>query len=235
MALRADATRLTATGPNDLALTLWDAYGRPVDSAAVEVQPAMEAMRMEVPVVAAQSTGTGRYVAHPTFGMAGSWRLKITITPRGGLANMAATWFGVILLVVGILGFVPGITQMNSNPGYLLGLFAVDGVHNIVHILTGIVALAAGLSGRVDYARMFFLVFGIVYALVTVIGFIQGTTVLGIFAVNIWDNLLHVAITAVSFAVYFATGASSGRGSRSGADATLAALTRMAKPLRAQV
>lgn len=129
-----------------------------------------------------------------------------------GLANMAATWFGAILLIIGILGFIPGITQMNSNgTNYLLGLFAVNVVHNLVHIVTGIVGLAAGLSGRADYARMFFLVFGIVYALVTIIGFIQGTTVLGIIVVNGWDNVLHLLITVVSFAVYFASATAAGR------------------------
>lgn len=140
-----------------------------------------------------------------------------------GLANMAATWFGMIVLVVGVLGFIPGITQMNSNgSNYLLGLFAVNGVHNLVHILTGVVALAAGLSGRTDYARAFFLVFGIVYALVTIVGFIQGNTVLGIIPVNGWDNLLHVLITVVSFAVYFASASSTGDRFRAGADSSLA-------------
>ena len=139
-----------------------------------------------------------------------------------GFANMAATWFGAILLVVGILGFIPGITQMNSNGvNYLLGLFAVNGVHNLVHILTGVVALAAGLSGRTDYARAFFLAFGIFYALVTVIGFIQGTTFLGLFPINGWDNALHVAITIVSFAVYFASAGSTGERFRAGAQSSM--------------
>ena len=139
-----------------------------------------------------------------------------------GLANTAATGFGAILLLVGILGFIPGITQMNSNGvNYLLGLFAVNGIHNLVHILTGIVALAAGLSGRTDYARAFFLAFGIVYGLVTIIGFVQGTTFLGIFPVNGWDNALHLVITVFSFLVYFASAASTGERFRAGAQSSM--------------
>lgn len=138
------------------------------------------------------------------------------------IANTAATWFGAALLAIGILGFIPGITSMpGGDRNYLLGLFAVDGVHNIVHILTGLVGLAAGLSGRVDYARMYFLVFGIVYALVTIIGFIQGTTVLGIIPVNGWDNVLHVAITIFSFAIYFASANNATDRAQSGADSRL--------------
>lgn len=135
-----------------------------------------------------------------------------THTERTGLANTAAIWFGAILLIWGILGFIPGITQMKSGgTNYLFGLFAVNVVHNLLHIVTGIVGLAVGLSGRADYARLFFLVFGIVYALIMIVGFIQGTTVLGIIPANIWDNLEHLVIAVVSFAVYFGTAPAAGR------------------------
>lgn len=112
---------------------------------------------------------------------------------------------------------------MNSGDhDYLLGLFAVDGTHNLVHMLTGIVGLAAGLSRRLDYARAYFLVFGVVYGLVTIIGFIQGATVLGIIPVNGWDNFLHLAIAVVSFAVYFLSASSAGDRFRAGEQSRLA-------------
>jgi len=107
----------------------------------------------------------------------------------------AAKWFGIIILVVGILGFVPGLTP----DGHLLGIFHVDTIHNIIHILTGIVALLS--TGSDGAARGFFKLFGIVYGLVTIIGFVQGTTVLGIFGINMADNVLHLLITALS--LYF--------------------------------
>jgi hypothetical protein len=85
---------------------------------------------------------------------------------------------------------------------YLLGLFMVGGVHNIIHLLSGIGALA-GASKSERYARLYFQVFGSVYALVTVIGFIQKTTVLGIFDVNTADNFLHLGLAVVILAIGF--------------------------------
>ena len=102
------------------------------------------------------------------------------------------------MLAVGVLGFVPGIT----GGGMLLGLFEVDTMHNIVHILTGIVAVAiAAVSGA--YARLFFRVFGVVYGLVAVLGLTMGGNVLGMH-MNMLDHLLHVAIAAFALYVGFA-------------------------------
>lgn len=103
---------------------------------------------------------------------------------------------GVVFVLIGILGFVPGITSTHADGGkYLLGIFLIDGVENVIHILTGLVALAAGYTSEKS-SRMFFLAFGAVYALVTIIGFVQGDTVLGIFDVNTADNFLHLALAA---------------------------------------
>lgn len=104
------------------------------------------------------------------------------------MLKKAALVLGVVLLAVGVLGFVPGIT---SN-GKLLGIFEVNAVHNIIHVLSGIAAILGSKSEA--YASLYFKVFGVVYALVTVVGFISGTTVLGLFDVNLADNLLHVLI-----------------------------------------
>ena len=104
---------------------------------------------------------------------------------------------GVVFLLVGVLGFVPGITSTHADGSkYLLGLFEVGGIHNLIHLLSGAAAVFAGYTSE-KYARMYFLGFGTVYALVTVIGFIQGDTVLGIFHVNTADNFLHLALAVV--------------------------------------
>jgi Domain of unknown function (DUF4383) len=107
---------------------------------------------------------------------------------------------GAVLTAIGILGFIPGV----APDGNLLGIFAIDGVHNVVHLLSGIVGLAAGLSPYARYARWYALAFGIVYGLVTIIGFLQGDTVLGLFRINGADNILHLVIAVASLAVYFA-------------------------------
>lgn len=103
--------------------------------------------------------------------------------------------FGAVFVVIGIAGFIPGIT-MN---GHLLGIFEVDPIHNVIHLLSGIVAfvMATGDMG----ARKFFRIFGIVYGLVTVLGFVNGASILGIFGVNMADNLLHLAITVIALMI----------------------------------
>lgn len=104
------------------------------------------------------------------------------------------TWIlGLVLLAIGLLGFV-------NDP--VLGLFEVDTVHNLVHILSGVIGIAAAASGA-SYARLFLIVFGIIYGAVAVIGFTMGGDVLGLFTVNQADNYLHTAIALVGIAVGF--------------------------------
>jgi hypothetical protein len=85
---------------------------------------------------------------------------------------------------------------------YLLGLFMVGGVHNFIHLLSGIAALLGALKSE-KYAKLYFMIFGSVYALVTIIGFIQKTTVLGIFDVNLADNFLHLGLAVVISSIGF--------------------------------
>jgi len=106
--------------------------------------------------------------------------------------------FGTVFVVIGILGFALGIT---SN-GKLLGLFEVDATHNIIHLLSGVLALTAAWTSA-KYAKLYFQIFGVVYGLVTVAGFIQGDIALGIIGVNLADNLLHLVITATALAIGF--------------------------------
>jgi hypothetical protein len=104
------------------------------------------------------------------------------------------TWIlGIVLLVVGVLGFF--------MPSPLLGLFMVDPVHNVVHILSGVVGLWAASTGY-QYSRLFLMIFGLVYALVAVLGFATGG-VLGLFMVDMNDNYLHAAIGAVCLIAAF--------------------------------
>ncbi len=107
--------------------------------------------------------------------------------------------YAVVFIVVGILGFIPPISPM----GNLLGLFEVDITHNIVHLLTGIIAGIVVIIGNVKYIRLYFQVFGIVYAAVAILGFIFNGNLI-IITLNLADNILHVVIAAVSlFFGYF--------------------------------
>ncbi|MBS4095515.1 MAG: DUF4383 domain-containing protein [Sulfuricella sp.] len=114
--------------------------------------------------------------------------------------------FGAVFLLVGVLGFVPGVTAMvpEGGHGHLLGIFAVDPVHNLVHVLTGGVAIGAGLASEVA-SHAFFKVFGIVYALVALLGFGYGNAPLffGVMANNLPDAVLHSVIAAVALFLGF--------------------------------
>lgn len=108
--------------------------------------------------------------------------------------------FGIIMVAVGILGFVP---QANTGD-LLLGIFRVNGVHNLIHLATGAVAILCGLS-TAHASKVFFQVFGIVYAIVAVLGFFyMDHSILGLVANNMADNLLHIVIAAASLYLGFA-------------------------------
>jgi hypothetical protein len=115
------------------------------------------------------------------------------------MVKTAAVLFGVVFLLVGILGFVPAVTKDQM----LLGIFHVNAAHNCVHLLSGVVALFAGMTS-LGAARMYFRIFGLVYGLVAVMGFFVGDgMLLGLISNNAADTWLHVGIAAVSLLLGF--------------------------------
>ena len=122
------------------------------------------------------------------------------------MLNKLATLVGVIFLVIGVLGFVPAAT----TNGMLLGLFHVNVWHNIVHLVTGLVALSAGCGccGVCSISqwtpKLFFQAFGIIYGAVAVLGFYYGNEALfGVIANNFADSVLHAGIAVVSLYLGF--------------------------------
>ncbi|HEY0003336.1 MAG TPA: DUF4383 domain-containing protein [Pyrinomonadaceae bacterium] len=80
------------------------------------------------------------------------------------MAKTIATILGAGFLLVGICGFIaPGMLGMHLSLA-----------HNLVHIISGAAALYFGLSGSLSAARLFCLVFGAVYLLLGVVGFVAG-------------------------------------------------------------
>ena len=154
-----------------------------------------------------------------------------TNTGHGGLdarddgrhtGRTPAQWYcllaGAALLLAGIFGFIADATfdaGNDLNGDSFLG-FEVNGWHNVVHVLSGIVLLAV--FSRRRPARTVALAFGIVYGLVTIIGLIDGSDVLGIIPVNGADNVLHLALSAAGILAAFAspTDERGRRGHRSG-------------------
>lgn len=108
---------------------------------------------------------------------------------------------GAVFLVVGIAGFVPGITTHygdltfagHDSGAKLLGLFMVSVLHNIVHLLFGIVGLA--MARRADAARTYLVAGGAVYLVLWVYGLvIDKTTSANFVPVNTADNWLHFVL-----------------------------------------
>ena len=80
------------------------------------------------------------------------------------MAKTIATILGVVFILVGIVGFVAS---------HFLGTH-LSLAHNLVHIISGAAALYFGRAGSVGGARMFCIIFGAVYLLLGVVGFIAG-------------------------------------------------------------
>lgn len=112
------------------------------------------------------------------------------------MLRMIAIAFGVIMIFVGIIGFLPTFVQ----DGLLFGYFEVNALHNMIHIVTGVLAIMASTS--LYYTRLFFQVFGVVYLLVAILGFVLRGD-LFVMHVNTADNFLHVAIAAFSLYLGF--------------------------------
>jgi hypothetical protein len=120
-------------------------------------------------------------------------------------AQLYAALFGAVLLLVGILGFFvdSNFDTGGAIQGDELIIFEVNGIHNLVHIASGLLGLA--LMGSAAGARAYALGFGAVYLVVTIIGFIDGETVLNLFPVNTADNFLHLAIALTGIAAGLAS------------------------------
>jgi hypothetical protein len=111
---------------------------------------------------------------------------------------------GIVFLVMGILGFIP-LFKFGAED-YLLGIFAVDAVLNVIHLLVG--ALGVG-AYYWDRARLYCQGLGFVFLLVGILGFIPAfiypdEMLFGLFHVNPADNLLHLVVGALAAYLGFA-------------------------------
>ena len=107
--------------------------------------------------------------------------------------------FGAVYTVVGLLGFFISDTFAAQDDAKLLGLFEVNNLHNIVHLLIGVALIAA--SRRHDAARGANLAIGATYLLLGLLGWFIVDTSLNIVALNSADHLLHLGSGALLTAV----------------------------------
>ena len=108
---------------------------------------------------------------------------------------------GAVFLLVGVLGFVPGITSNYDQLGFaghnseamLLGLFQVSALHNIVHLLFGAAGLL--LARTATGARSFLLYGGVIYLVLFVFGLVvPGDSAANFVPLNGFDNVLHLLL-----------------------------------------
>lgn len=102
------------------------------------------------------------------------------------------------LIVLGIVFLLVGVLGLFNNP--VLGLFQVNGLHNLVHLLSGVLALIFAFQSEAA-AKKFAMVLGIVYALVTILGFLGVGFMSSLLANNGADNFLHLLLAIVFIAL----------------------------------
>ncbi|MGD9542831.1 MAG: DUF4383 domain-containing protein [Methylocystis sp.] len=113
-------------------------------------------------------------------------------------ADVLATIFGVILVAVGLLGFVPNPVVYDS------GFFQVNAAHNFAHLISGGLLMLSPFFGA---PVLMIRALAVAYAAIAILGFAAPNAVQlgGLLAVNTADNWLHAAIAAVLLAIGFTT------------------------------
>ena len=121
------------------------------------------------------------------------------MTDTRSSARTFAGIVGAVFLLVGILGFIPGITTNYDDMTFaghdgdtaLLGIFHVNILHNVVHLLFGVLGLLAARTTAV--ARTFLIAGGATYLVVWLYGIlVDGDSAANIININSADNALHL-------------------------------------------
>ena len=127
--------------------------------------------------------------------------------------QLAALVVGAVFLLVGVLGFIPGITTNfdsmtfagHQSEAMLLGVFQVSVLHNIVHLLFGVAGLA--MARTVAGARNFLIYGGVIYAVLWLYGLlIDQSSAANFVPVNTADNWLHLVLAVGMIALGFLVG-----------------------------
>lgn len=134
------------------------------------------------------------------------------------MMRLAAYVVAAVFLLVGILGFIPGVTTNydtmrfagHESNAMLLGVFDVSILHNIVHLLFGVVGviMARTLTG----ARGFLIGGGIVYGLLWIYGLIiDKDSAANFVPMNMADDWLHFALAVLMIGLGLVLGGVAGR------------------------
>jgi hypothetical protein len=119
-----------------------------------------------------------------------------SVGTRRSPAQVYALVIGAVLTILGVAGFFynADFSSDKSVHDAVFGMFAVNGWHNLLHVGTGVLGLAA--AGSYSSARGYALLIGVVYLGLAIWSFAigDGNSILSIIPVNGEDNVLHLAI-----------------------------------------
>ena len=126
-----------------------------------------------------------------------------TVHPTQGRSTIqrAAQVVGAVFLLVGVLGFIPGITANyeslqfagHESEALLLGIFQVSVLHNIVHLLFGVAGLLMARTPAL--AKTYLVGGGVVYLVLWIYGlFIAQDSLANFVPLNSADNWLHLVL-----------------------------------------
>ncbi|HZS04207.1 MAG TPA: DUF4383 domain-containing protein [Blastocatellia bacterium] len=112
------------------------------------------------------------------------------------MARTACKILGVVFVLVGLIGYAaPNLMGMH-----------LTGIHNIIHLISGALALYFGFAASYSMARTFCIIFGAVYLLIGVLGFIAPDSVAALLQMRempgmtgslVPDNIVHILLGAV--------------------------------------
>lgn len=149
----------------------------------------------------AENRRKGGAAARPESSSGDNQRGRMVARKQSHWVRQAATAVGAVFLLVGIAGFIPGITSSYDELSFaghesraeLLGLFQVSILHNIVHLLFGVAGLA--LARTASGATSFLIWGGVVYLVLWFYGLvIDHDSGANFVPVNDADNWLHLGL-----------------------------------------
>ena len=109
------------------------------------------------------------------------------------MATLVCKIMGVIFVFIAIWGFVDGSKVL---------VFHVNTMHNLVHLASGILALICAFTSY-KAAKMFSIIFGIVYGLVAILGFMDVQFINDLLHLNDADDFLHIGIALLFLGAAF--------------------------------
>lgn len=107
------------------------------------------------------------------------------------MAKTVAKIMGLVLLLVGVLGFTHVLDPLGAH---------LSPAHNLVHIVTGVISLYFGFAGSLSGAKGFCIVFGLIYLLLGILGLAMGQLHIGPLMLGKVDHGIHLIVGAIFLA-----------------------------------